>query len=450
MQKAIQETMQKTIPTTQLSTHTGLHFLKQLPHAHKDILNAFKYQFKQNHGKQQKQHDNTCEQLLRPRLKIAIVTETWPPEINGVALSLMHLCKGLQANGHRILLIRPNQHYKCAEFKPDQECLVRPQAIPKYETLQFGWPQYVKVGQALDNFSPDIVHIVTEGPLGLCALYAAKARHYAVSSGFHSPFHDFSRFFNLTFLIKPIQRYLTWFHNQTQLTCVPSQDTERALRELGIHCDLQVVGRGVDTEHFHPKHRCHRLRQQWGATSSSRVLLYVGRLSPEKEVDLIIQAYVQLRAHDSSVQLVIVGDGPDRTRLEQRAAGHDVIFTGALTGRDLSHVYASADAFVFASQVETFGNVVLEAMASGLPVWAYNYACAQQHIQPNVSGVLIELAQPQAFLQALQQLPPIEQLKCMGQKARFSVANVGWQLPVQQLEQAFYSVISPQQKSFVA
>ena len=406
------------------------------------LLEPFKFYFKHQQGATHSRTKTCLSELLRPRLKIAVVTETWPPEINGVALSLQQLCQGLQANGHRILLIRPEQNAHCGQFQPEQECLVRAQAIPKYNSLQFGWPQYIKVGQALDQFAPDIVHIVTEGPLGLTALYAAKARHLPISSGFHSPFQDFSRFFDLAFLLKPIQRYLCWFHNHTQVTCVPSSDTERALRQWGVTCPLSVVGRGVDTERFHPKYRSHQLRANWGVTASSRVLLYVGRLSPEKEVDVLIQSYANLRQLDPELKLVVVGDGPDRERLQQLGQDSQVIFMGALTGAALSQAYASADAFVFASQVETFGNVVLEGMASALPVWAYDYACAHQYVQQHASGMLSPLNDRASFEEALQQLPSATQLAAMGRNARQHVAQVGWQQPVQQLEQAFYAVLA--------
>ena len=148
------------------------------------------------------------EDLVRPRLKIAIVTETWSPEVNGVALSLLHICKGLQKLGHKILLIRPTQKVACTEFSPNEECLVNGQMIPKYGQMQFGWPQYRKVSKSFEVFAPDIVHIVTEGPLGLAVLQAAKAKNIPVTSGFHSAFQDFSRFYDLAFLVKPIQHYL--------------------------------------------------------------------------------------------------------------------------------------------------------------------------------------------------------------------------------------------------
>lgn len=416
----------------QSSYATALLKQQQLPE-------SFQFYFKQ---KQQLSNTHSLHELVRPRLKIAIVTETWPPEINGVALSLLQLCQGLQKQGHKILLIRPEQKAKCHDFTPEQECLVMSQAIPKYPTLQFGWPQYLKVSKAFEKFVPDVVHIVTEGPLGLTAMQAAKAKAIPVSSGFHSPFQDFSRFFDLAFLVKPIQKYLCWFHNNTQVTCVPSNDTQEALRGFGITCPLVVVGRGVDTTRFSPKHRSESLRKQWDADENTRVMLYVGRLSPEKEVQVLIESYANLQTvQPHKTKLVIVGDGPDFARLKSLPEAKGVIFTGSLRGQDLAAAYASADVFVFASQVETFGNVVLEAMASGLPVIAYDYACAHQYLTHGVNGWLSPLGQKSHFIQQIYQLPSVQQLREMGVQACHKVQQSGWQLPVQQLEQAFYQVV---------
>lgn len=386
------------------------------------------------------------EDLVRPRLRIAIVTETWPPEINGVALSLLQLCKGLQKQGHKILLIRPEQKKSCEEFQPNQECLVKAQSIPKYPHLQFGWPQLNKVSQAIEKFAPNIVHIVTEGPLGFTALRVAKAKKLPISSGFHSSFHDFSRFFDLAFLLKPIQHYLRWFHNNTNVTCVPSVDTEKSLREFGVKCPLVVVGRGVDTIRFSPEFRSAELRAKWGASDETRVMISVGRLSPEKETDVAIYAFQSMKKTEKyPSKLVIVGDGPDRQRLESVIDYEDVIFTGSLSGKQLSEAYASADVFIFPSQVETFGNVVLEAMASGLPVIAYDYACAHLHISHGATGWLSELGRSVDLFKSVQNLPQRAELAEMGKEARKMVKNIGWNHPVQQFEQALYAVVKETQ-----
>nr|WP_278357270.1 glycosyltransferase family 1 protein [Acinetobacter lwoffii] len=405
----------------------------------------FKFSFKNQNLNPKFQHNYSIQTLIRPPLKIAIVTDTWAPEINGVAHSLLQLCKGLQQQGNSIFLIRPEQSESCQDFRPDQECLVRAQSIPKYSGLQFGWPQLIKLSKALKKAQVDIVHIVTEGPLGFAMLQLARSLQIPVSSGFHSAFHDFSRFFDLAFLMKPVQHYLRWFHNNTQLTCVPSQDTADALHRLGFSCPLVVVGRGVDHSRFSPSHYRAKLRQQWQADEHTRVMLYVGRLSPEKEVDVLISAYRSMLAMDARTKLVIVGDGPDRERLMQLAKSLDVIFMGSLSGQALSEAYASADVFVFASQVETFGNVVLEAMASGLPVIAYDYACANLHVQHGETGWLSRLGHQQGLIQHMLGLPDLQRLQQMGAQARKKAEKVGWQYPVRQFEQALYSLVQQQE-----
>ncbi len=414
--------------------------VEDLEYKQHDFPENFKFYFK----RKKDYSDNCCvdllQDLVRPRLKIVIVTETWVPEINGVALSLLQLCKGLQKQGHKILLIRPEQKNKCSEFKPNKECLIKAQTIPKYPDMQFGWPQYLKVSQAISDFSPNVVHIVTEGPLGFTALHAARSKHIPVSSGFHSPFQEFSRFFDLAFLVKPIQKYLRWFHNNTQLTCVPSVDTERALRQFGVTCPLVVVGRGIDTQKFSPQYRSEHLRKLWGADTDTTVMLYVGRVSPEKEIGVLIDTFALQNKDQKKVKLVIVGDGPDRVYLEKKQGADQVIFMGSLNGKALSEAYASADVFVFASQVETFGNVVLEAMASGLPIIAYDYACAQLHVKQQVSGWLSPLGQVEQFIETILDLPNNMTLHRMGQRAMQDVQDIGWKHPVQQLEQAFYQV----------
>ncbi|TQR67176.1 glycosyltransferase family 1 protein [Acinetobacter sp. RF15A] len=411
---------------------------------HRPVLHKIQFDLK-GQRRPVSPYKTALESLVCPRLKIAIVTETWPPEINGVAHSLLQLCKGLQKQGHKILLIRPEQQKTCSEFKAYAECLVKAHHIPRYAHLQFGRPQFLKIYQAVEDFYPDLVHIVTEGPLGLVAQQVAKLQGIPVSSGFHSSFQDFSRFFDLAFLVKPIQNYLKWFHNNTALTCVPSQETAQALTDFGVTCRLAVVGRGVDTDTFSPKWRSPELRYAWGVSATTRVMLYVGRLSPEKEVNVLIQVYLRMRQlYQQNIRLVIVGDGPDRARLERLNQDGSVIFTGSLSGQKLSQAYASADVFCFASQVETFGNVVLEAMASGLPVIAYDYACAHLHIRHGQTGYLSARGNQQAFIQNMLELPDLLCLQQMGSLARQKAEEVGWQYPVYQFEQALYSVVQPE------
>ncbi|HAO58838.1 MAG TPA: glycosyltransferase family 1 protein, partial [Psychrobacter sp.] len=310
-------------------------------------------------------------------LHVLLVTETWLPEVNGVAMSLGQLMHQLNLKGHQISLLRPKPNHSSALCNSSEsyfqvmqdishDLQVKGVSIPKYKELQFGAPVYFKIKKHFQQLQPDVVHIATEGPLGLAALWAAKTLNITVTTGYHTQFHDFSRHFGLGILARPMMAYFKWFHNASQATCVPSQKTFHDLDALGFK-RLYEVGRGVDLERFNPIHRSEALRAKWGAHSQHTVLLMVSRLSPEKGVDLVIKSFKALQQEQLHrvVKLVIVGDGPDKERLESLAAGNkeDIIFAGAQTGKDLSEHYASADVFVFASQVETFGNVVVEAMA---------------------------------------------------------------------------------------
>ncbi|MEB3735004.1 glycosyltransferase [Halopseudomonas pachastrellae] len=197
-------------------------------------------------------------------------------------------------------------------------------------------------------------------------------------SGFHTNFQQYSDHFHLGLLHEPAMRYLRWFHNQTLSTLVASSTQQRELSRLGVN-NLSLLGRGVDCSRFHPAHRSNDLRSTWGAADNDLVMLHVGRLSPEKNLTLLAEAWEQVSAQNTSgrkLHLVIVGDGPSRAELQRRLP--HAVFTGALTGEPLAAAYASGDVFVFPSLTETFGNVVTEAMASGLAVCAFDTAAAHQ------------------------------------------------------------------------
>jgi glycosyltransferase involved in cell wall biosynthesis len=242
---------------------------------------------------------------------------------------------------------------------------------------------------------PDVVHIATEGPLGWSALAAALKLKLPVSTGFHTNFHSYSQHYGVGFLSKPIALYLRKFHNRAHATLVPTDDLCRELAILGFE-NLRVVSRGVDTRLFSPARRDPQLRRDWGATDGAAVALYVGRLAPEKNLKVVVDAYAGMRTRVPLARLVMVGDGPERAAL---AARHpEIVFAGTRTGEDLAAHYASADIFLFPSLTETFGNVTLEAMASGLAVVAYDYAAAQQYLAHERSGLLAPFDDGEAFV----------------------------------------------------
>jgi glycosyltransferase involved in cell wall biosynthesis len=253
-----------------------------------------------------------------------------------------------------------------------------------------------------------------------------------VWSGFHTNFAEYARHYGLGWLAPLVLRYLRGLHNRTRGTLVATSELRDRLRGLGFD-RVSVLGRGVDSELFAPWRRSTALRAAWGARDGDTVALYVGRLAPEKNVSLAVAAYRAMQRAQGAVRLVLVGDGPLRGALAH--AHPDLIFCGMRTGEQLAEHYASADVFLFPSETETFGNVTLEAMASGLVVVAYAYAAAGMHIAHDESGVLVPRGDSRGFVEgaALLARRPAR-LADMGRHARAQVAAVDWSSVVEPFE----------------
>ncbi|HLP98768.1 MAG TPA: glycosyltransferase family 1 protein [Sideroxyarcus sp.] len=330
-------------------------------------------------------------------LNIALVTETYLPEVNGVAITIGRMVHGLRLRGHRIHMIRPRQHKQdaAAQEAGYEETLVAGMPIPGYPELRSGLPAKGLLTRLWQQQRPDIVHIATEGPLGWSALSAAQKLGIPVSTDFHTNFHNYTQHYGIGLLQKPIAAYLRHFHNKAACTLVPTASLQRQLEQEGYK-NVLVVSRGVDAELFHPAKRSTELRNSWWADDDTPVVILVSRLAPEKNLQVVIQAFEQMRNINGKAKLVMVGDGPARAELEQQYP--NVIFAGMQTGEALAQHYASADIFLYPSLTETYGNVTVEAMASGLATIAYDYAAAQQHIRHDVNGLLAPFADTEAFI----------------------------------------------------
>jgi glycosyltransferase involved in cell wall biosynthesis len=366
-------------------------------------------------------------------LRVACVTETYPPEVNGVATTLARLVEGLRAHDHEVQLVRPRQDRHDAGS--GDEILVPGMPIPAYPHLKLGLPAKRRLLALWMRWRPDLVHIATEGPLGWSALQAAHKLNLPVSSDFRTHFDAYSKHYGVGWLDKPILMYLRKFHNLAHCTMVPTEALRLALASCGFH-NLLVVARGVDTALFDPLRRRAELRRAWGAAPEDLVLVQVGRLAHEKNLELLAATWDAVRNANARARLVIVGDGPAREWLRARCpTAH---FAGMRTGADLAEHYASGDLFLFPSLTETYGNVVPEAMASGVPVLAYDYAAAAQLVRSRHSGVLVPLDDSAAFIATARDLaahPGL--LSAMGQAAREAVMRVSWRQVVEQVEAIF-------------
>jgi len=379
----------------------------------------------------------------RRSLRVAVVTETYPPEINGVAATIARAVEGLHERGHEMQLVRLRQDKADQAAQEDRyaEVLMRGLPIPRYPQLKMGLPSKRALLRLWSTHRPDVVHIVTEGPLGWSALQTARQLRLPTVSDFRTNFHAYSRHYGVAWLRNPIMGYLRKFHNRTSCTMVPTEGLRSELLASGFQ-SLRVVSRGVDTRLFHPSRRSAALRQQWGAGPSDMVVLCVGRLAAEKNLNTLLMAFEGMRAIDPAVRLVLVGDGPERANLQRRCPS--AMFAGLRRGEDLAAHYASADLFVFPSVTETFGNVLTEAMASGLAAVAFDYAAARQVLRHGDNGLLVHYEDQAAFCAAAQRLAgQLGWVRAMGAQARETACRLDWGRIVEQIEDVYVKAIAP-------
>lgn len=384
----------------------------------------------------------------RTPLRVSVVTETYPPEVNGVASTVAHLVSGLQSKGHHVQLIRPRQQASENEEQEDRfhEVLMRGVKIPHYPNLRMGVPSKRQLVRLWTLRRPDVVHIATEGPLGWSALQACRFLKLPVTSDFRTNFHAYSRHYGMGWLRKPIMAYLRKFHNASQRTFVPTEALRTDLDGSRFK-NLRVIGRGVDTGLFDPVRSDRALRSRWGAGDQSLVILCVSRLAAEKNLDLLAGAFEALAASAPWCRLVLVGDGPMRSRLQDRLP--QAVFAGTRTGHDLAAHYASADLFVFPSLTETYGNVTAEALASGLPVIAFDYAAASQLIRQDVNGCLVPFGDSNTFVQRVVDLGLNRQkLEVMSAHARRTALGLSWDSVVTQFETQLVQVVKESVASY--
>lgn len=361
--------------------------------------------------------------------EIALVTETWPPEINGVSMTLSRLVDGLHRRGHQVQVVRPRQHSDKTQLN-NKHLLVPGAPIPGYYGLRFGFPVRGKLLKHWQTHRPHLVHIATEGPLGWAALSAASKLDIPVTSSFHTQFHQYCGHYGLSWLRRSVSGYLRHFHNRSLFTLVPNEAMRDLLQTDGYR-NVGVMGRGIDTTLFNPTRRSANLRRIWGIEDDTLVALHVGRLAPEKNLKTVIAAFEALRIQHPKARMVWVGDGPHLEKLRKKLPDH--LFVGAKIGEELAAHYASSDIFLFASMTETFGNVTLEAMASGLAVVAYRYAAAEQFIRHHENGLTAVLGDTDRFCELAALLGGNPSLvKRVGTQATIDIQHLGWDRVLEQ------------------
>lgn len=370
-------------------------------------------------------------------MKVALVTETYPPEINGVAMTLSQLVAGLRAKGHPVQVVRPVQQSERGAEPTigSDELTVWGVPIPRYPDLRFGLPSRNRLIHAWRANRPDIVHVATEGPLGLSAIRAAKILGIPLASTFHTNFHSYSEHYNARWVTRPVLALLRWIHNQTSCTMAPTRELAEALTEDGFR-NMEVFGRGVRLDVFNPSRRDAELRRSWGASADSPVVIHVSRLAAEKNYALLSRTYHAIHAAYPEARFVIVGDGPIRGQLERDIPFARFIGAIALERREeLARHYASADLFLYPSQTETYGNVLTEAMACGNAVLGYDYAAAAVHVSNNRNGVSIPFGDEESFLpESLALVSNAQRIRFLGTQAATYAQAFDWQPVIDRFE----------------
>jgi glycosyltransferase involved in cell wall biosynthesis len=357
-------------------------------------------------------------------MRVTLVTETYFPQVNGVSRTLGQLVRHLRETGDDVQVVHPDY----GEPAPHEHVhLVRSWMLPFYKELHLPLPPFHRAVRAINTFRPDVVHIATEATLGLTVLRALRRRRVPIVSSFHTNFDQYSHHYRVGWANGTIWRYLRWFHNRTRETYVPSPTTIRQLEARGFE-RLVLWPRGVDSQTFRSRRPGREaIRAALGFGADDVVIGYVSRIAAEKNVGYLAAALERVLEQRANVLLLFVGDGPARGELEKRL-GSKARFVGYRSGEDLADHYAAADIFAFTSLTETFGNVILEAMASGLPVVALRAGGVGDTVQPGVTGFLVDPQEPsERFADAILPLVDDVQLRSrIADSARSYAQSQSW------------------------
>ncbi|WP_308635903.1 glycosyltransferase family 4 protein [Paenibacillus silvisoli] len=339
-------------------------------------------------------------------MRLALFTDTYAPEINGVARTLEKWENYLRS-----------RDIPCLVFAPQPESALHNEAtVTRFASLRFflypecrlALPNPIHIHCALQSFQPTIVHVATPFNLGLCGIHYARKRRLPLVASYHTHFDRYLAFYNTRWMVKMLWRYMEWFHQECRYIFVPSESTLQELKERGWDENrLAVWTRGIDTKSFHPGTDRDTLLARHQLSRHSFIVLYVGRLAPEKNLDCAIAAFAKFqRDVCNDAVFVIAGDGPSMQTLKQQASreGISACFLGFTAMPELRQWYAAADVMLFPSPTETFGNVVLEAMACGTAVICADTGGVVNTVTHEWNGLRCEPGSADAFSTALERL----------------------------------------------
>ncbi|MEM1278978.1 MAG: glycosyltransferase family 1 protein [Cyanobacteria bacterium P01_D01_bin.6] len=369
-------------------------------------------------------------------MRIALFTETFLPKVDGIVTRLKHTVEHLQRLGHDVMVFCPEGGLK--SYKGAQIYGVSGLAFPLYPELKLALPR-PSIGEALEAFAPDLIHIVNPAVLGMAGLFYAKTLSVPLMASYHTHLPKYLEHYGLGMFEGLMWELIKAVHNQARINLVTSTAMQDELSEHGVE-RVQVWQRGVDTELFRPELASREMRDRLSqGHPDAPILLYVGRLSAEKEVDRIKPVLESI----PDARLALVGDGPHREDLEKHFADTHTNFVGYLAGEELGSAYASADAFVFPSRTETLGLVLLEAMAAGCPVVAANAGGIPDIVTSGENGYLFDPQDDGGAIAATQRLLDRgAERELMRRNARIEAEKWGWNAATRQLVDFYAEILS--------
>lgn len=380
-------------------------------------------------------------------MKIAIFTDTFFPEVNGVAKTLNRFTNYLENQGFSYKVFAPDSVTN--EYVSDHIHRLKSLPFFLYPECRLAFPNFIQIKSEIERFSPDLIHVATPFTVGLSGVYYAKKFNIPMVGSYHTDFSDYLHFYDLEFLSKPLWKYMKWFHSPFQKLFVPSIDTLEKLNIRGFS-NLEIWPRGVDCQLYHPNYVKENVRNRYGI-SKKFILSFAGRLAPEKDLHTLMKIANSLPSEiNEQVHWLIAGDGPLLDELKI-SSPPNMTFTGFLKGEGLAEVYSASDLFVFPSPTETFGNVVLEALASGTPVIGANAGGVKNIISTGVTGHLCESGNAEDFIQRIVQLLSNDHLRAqMAINARKYALTQKWDQIFENLINHYSTVIDQPAKKIYA
>ncbi|MEK3735353.1 MULTISPECIES: glycosyltransferase family 4 protein [Paenibacillus] len=377
-------------------------------------------------------------------MRIAIFSDTYAPEVNGVARTLKRYTNYLDTKGIAYRLFVPEGRTPVPKVPHIERFMSIPFLL--YPDCRLAIPNPIHIRQTLDEFKPTLIHVATPFNLGLFGLHYGKKHQIPMVASYHTHFDDYLAYYHATFLTKWIWKYLQWFHQPFDRVYVPSESTREKLLSRNFHPSIDIWGRGVNHHFYSPAKQSRSVREIYNIKEKN-ILLYVGRVAPEKDVHIVLETFHALPEHvKQETHLLIVGNGPLFQTLSAKEHPQ-ITWTGFLEGEALSKVYASADLFLFPSPTETFGNVVLEAQSSGLPVIGAKAGGVQHLVTHGVNGFLCEAKHTESFANYTSLLLEQESLRrTFAEKSRAFALTLSWNEIFDKLINSFLQIANRKQE----